>query len=97
LENRLINLKNEALNKSAEKEAEEAAKAAECNFIHTFLEAEKVALERRQQERDRKRAEMEAEKVALECRRQEHDQNTQKMMKQSQECERTVIPSPKLH
>jgi hypothetical protein len=85
LENRLINLKNEALNKSAEKEAEEAAKAAECNFIHTFLEAKKVALERRRQERDRKRTEMEAEKVALECRQQERDQNTQKMMKQSQE------------
>ncbi len=38
------------------------------------MEAEEVALECRQQERDRKRAEKEAEEVAPERRRQERDQ-----------------------
>ena len=42
------------------------------------MEAEEVALERRQQERDRKRAENEAEEVALERRRQERDQKRAK-------------------
>ena len=48
--------KDECDCQSAEKEAEEAGKAAERNFICTFLQADEVALERRQQERDRKRA-----------------------------------------
>ena len=56
--------------KRAEKEAEEAEKAAKRNFIHTFLQAEEVALERRRQERDRKRAEKEAEDRKKEDARQ---------------------------
>jgi hypothetical protein len=47
--------------KRAEKEAEKDAKAAERNFVRTFLEAEEVALEHRQQERDRKCATSTAE------------------------------------
>jgi hypothetical protein len=47
--------------KRAEKEAEKVAKAAERNFVRTFLEAEEVALEHRRQERDRRRATWTAE------------------------------------
>ena len=44
------------------------AKAAERHHFRTFLEAEEVALERRQQDSNRKRAEKETEEVALERR-----------------------------